>query len=58
MTNKQLINKIKDNAELACASYGYFYFIKDDKGTTRKRYDLEKKMKELLINHIQYNIKK
>lgn len=27
MTNKQLINKLKNNAELAMASYGYFDLI-------------------------------
>ncbi|WP_210647680.1 hypothetical protein, partial [Helicobacter bilis] len=27
MTNKQQINKLKDNAELAWASYGYFHYF-------------------------------
>ncbi len=54
MTNKQLINKIKDNAKLACASYGYFHLIKDDKGVTRKRYDLEKRKKDERVANKSY----
>ena len=41
MTNKEIINKIKDNAELAWASYGHFHLIdkkfkKDDKYGNKK----------------------
>ena len=41
MKNKILINKLKDNAELAMAAYGYFHFLgkqfKDDDLETLKR---------------------
>ena len=38
MDNKTTINNLKDNAELAWASYGYFHLVanKFDKETTHK----------------------
>ncbi|WP_181881873.1 hypothetical protein [Helicobacter sp. MIT 14-3879] len=30
MTNKEIINKLKENAELAWASYGYFHLANKD----------------------------
>ena len=36
MNNKQQINKLRDNAELAQASYFYFDFLKDSNNIPRK----------------------
>ena len=54
MTNKETINKLRDNAELAMASYGYFHlanpkydFDKDEIDKKRLKYFREIKAKEL-----------
>ena len=41
MNNKQQINKLRDNAELAQASYFYFDLLKDSQGIPRKIYGLD-----------------
>ena len=43
MNNKQQINKLRDNAELAQASYFYFDFLKDSNNIPRKIYELDSK---------------
>ena len=41
MNNKQQINKFKDMAELAKASYFYFDLLKDSNGIPRRIYELD-----------------
>ncbi|RDU59413.1 lipase family protein [Helicobacter sp. MIT 14-3879] len=41
MTNKECIKKLRDNAELAQASYFYFDLLKDSNDTPRKIYELD-----------------
>lgn len=41
MTNKECIKKLRDNAELAQASYFYFDLLKDSNDIPRKIYELD-----------------
>lgn len=41
MTNKEMINDLKNYAELAWASYFYFNLLKDSQGIPRKIYELD-----------------
>ncbi|EMZ41020.1 lipase family protein [Helicobacter bilis] len=41
MTNREIIKKLRDNAELAWASYFYFDLLKDSNGIPRKIYQLD-----------------
>ncbi|EAJ8747410.1 hypothetical protein AJ937_04965 [Campylobacter sp. BCW_6878] len=50
MDNKILIQKLRDNAELAWASYGYFHLLKDNKGISRKRYALDEQGNKITDN--------
>ncbi|WP_144690954.1 hypothetical protein, partial [Campylobacter jejuni] len=50
MNNKMLVQKLRDNAELAWASYGYFDLLKDNKGIPRKRYALDKQGNKIIDN--------
>ena len=50
MDNKILIQKLRDNAELAWASYGYFHLLKDSKGISRKRYALDEQGNKITDN--------
>ncbi|RDU59870.1 hypothetical protein CQA53_11210, partial [Helicobacter didelphidarum] len=50
MDNKVLIKKLRDNAELAWVSYGYFHLLKDNKGIPRKRYALDEQGNKITDN--------
>lgn len=41
MTNREIIKKLRDNAELAWASYFYFDLLKDSSNIPRKIYQLD-----------------
>ncbi|MDY5821887.1 MAG: hypothetical protein SPJ83_03685 [Helicobacter sp.] len=43
MTNREIIKKLRDNAELAWASYFYFDLLKDSSNIPRKIYKLDSK---------------
>ncbi len=48
MTNKQLINKLRDMAELAQASYGYFDLVTHDKKDFITKLDFKDKAYNVL----------
>ena len=57
MSNMQIINKLKDYAELAWASYGYFYLADKGYKSTNNKDDERLKYFRNTIKQVEYDIR-